>query len=212
MSSPRSSESPGGNGDGEGEGDASGLNFDEDNRYLRKVAREKIGHTHQPMIEASDLVQEALVEAVRHRDLLQTMPRRTRLLWMRKVLINRLTDLIRRASAARRGGGHVVTLDTSSPAFSQADGLMDPSETPSRIVSKWEEESRVKAAIEALSARDRDIILARDFDRLDFTTIGYQCNLTPEAARKRYERARGRLAIRLAPPESPDPPANHLAR
>jgi RNA polymerase sigma factor (sigma-70 family) len=206
MSSPNASEPPSGNGDGEE--NAPNFNFDEDNRYLKKIAREKISQAHQPLIEASDLVQEALVEAIRHQVLLQTMPRRTRLLWMRRVLLNRLTDLIRRMKTARRGGGHVIALDTGSPSLSHVDGLMDPAESPSKIVSKWEEEDRVNVAIQGLSETDRKIILARVFDRLDFTSIGQQFQLSPEAARKRYERALGRLTALLAPPQGEDPAAD----
>lgn len=179
---------------------ASEFDIEEDKRYLRKIAREKIGNAHEPLIEVSDLVQETLFEAVRNRELLRSMPRRTRLRWMRKVLIHRLTDLIRRMKTAKRGSGHIASMDTSSPALSNANGLLDPAESPSKIVSKWEEEDRVKAAIDELPDTDRCIIIARDFDGLDFTTISIRHNLTPEAARKRYERAISRLATLLATP------------
>lgn len=188
------------------------FDLEQDKRYLRKIAIEKIGNSHEPLIEASDLVQETLFEAVRHRELLRNMPRRTRLRWMRKVLIHRLTDLIRRMNTAKRGSGQVASMDISSPAVSSADGLLDPAESPSKIVSKWEEEDRVKAAIDQLPDTDRGIILARDFDGLDFTTISARLNLTPEAARKRYERAIARLATLLSSSDEGGSAPHHRTR
>jgi RNA polymerase sigma factor (sigma-70 family) len=175
-------------------------------RYLKKIAREKMGAGCQADIEASDLVSEVILEMVRHREQFATIPPPARPSWLRRVLLNRLTDSIRRAMAQRHGGGRSrVSLDSGSPAC--GDGaLFDSQETPSRIASRGEQEELLRAALDSLSESDREIIQARDFDGLDFATIGARCNLSAEAARKRHERALRRLAERLAGEDDATPP------
>jgi RNA polymerase sigma factor (sigma-70 family) len=166
-------------------------------KYLKKIAREKLATGYQPDLEASDLVGEVLTEMVRHQATFEQIPPRARPSWLRRVLLNRLTDYVRRAMARSHGGGRsIVTLD-AGPSGTYGDALLDPQETPSRIVSRGEEEEIVRAAIAALSDLDREVILARDYDGLDFAAIGERLGLTAEAARKRHERAVRRLGTAL---------------
>ncbi len=122
-------------------------------------------------VDASDVVQDVLVEAHRRlSDYLQSsgMPFQ---LWLRHLARDRLIDAHRRhRGAARR------SIDREQPlaapghedqsAFDLAALLRDRELTPAAAATKHELELRFQAAVETLDDVDREIVLMRHFEQL----------------------------------------------
>ncbi len=70
-------------------------------------------------------------------------------------------------------------------------------ETPFEAASRTETERRLELALARLSLRDREVILLVTFEGLTPSEAASVLGLTPEAVRKRLQRARERLAAEL---------------
>jgi RNA polymerase sigma-70 factor (ECF subfamily) len=70
-------------------------------------------------------------------------------------------------------------------------------ESPFEAAARGETERRLEAALTRLSLRDREVLLLVVVEGLTPTAAATVCGLTPEALRKRLQRARERLASEM---------------
>ena len=70
-------------------------------------------------------------------------------------------------------------------------------ETPSRELAHREREAAVVEAISRLPEHYREVVVGHQRDRLTFDEIGRRRGISPEAARKLWTRALGRLRKEL---------------
>ena len=148
-------------------------------------------------VDPSDIVQEALADiAGRLGDYLERRPMAFHL-WARRTAYERLLNAHRNNHAARRNVAREATgADPSSVALARSLLVAGPS--PSEVVAARELADRVAAAIEALDASDREILLMRHAEELPYDEIGVLLGIEPATARKRYGRALIRLQQILA--------------
>ncbi|MEW6745262.1 MAG: sigma-70 family RNA polymerase sigma factor [Planctomycetota bacterium] len=66
-------------------------------------------------------------------------------------------------------------------------------QTPSEAAHRNEQEAWVRLAIELIDPKDREIIVLREWDGLEFAAVGERLGMSAEAARKRFGRALSRL-------------------
>ena len=71
---------------------------------------------------------------------------------------------------------------------------------PERQVVKSDELRRTIAALDRLSSKDQEVLRLRAMERLDIDEIARVLDCSPEAARKRFERAAKRLQIKVGNP------------
>ncbi|MBK8979064.1 MAG: sigma-70 family RNA polymerase sigma factor [Planctomycetes bacterium] len=76
--------------------------------------------------------------------------------------------------------------------------------SPTARVDRDERQAWIRLALELLGSEDREVIKLREWDELTFEQIGARLEITPAAARMRYQRALPRLArkveaLRLGP-------------
>lgn len=149
-------------------------------------------------VDASDIVQDVLIEANRRLADYLKNPVMPFHLWLRHMAKDRLIDAHRRhRGAAKR------SMDREQPLV--APGRID--QTTLNLVAElqgkerspasqaaWNElQVQFTAAIEDLDDQDREVVLMRHFEKLSNSEVAEALNLSPPAASMRYLRAVRRL-------------------
>lgn len=128
--------------------------------YLLGVAHGELESQLRAKAGASDLVQEAFLEAQRLFARFQGETSQELLAWLRAILLNKLADFNRSYQAtAKRQVGREVNLGgtESSPGIQP----LAPTNTPSGLIAQNEEAQAVQRALERLPAHYRQVILWR---------------------------------------------------
>jgi RNA polymerase sigma-70 factor (ECF subfamily) len=177
------------------EGEAHALDelFARHRPYLNQLAELRLDPRLRPRVDASDVVQEVQLEALRRmEDYLRQPPMPFRL-WLRQLAHDRML-LMRRyhLGAARRAMGKEVALPERS-SLVLARQLLGSGSTPSQRLDQEELVRRVRHAVSQLPAMDREVLLMRTFEGLSFEEVASMLNIDPAAARKRHGRALLRL-------------------
>jgi RNA polymerase sigma-70 factor, ECF subfamily len=144
-------------------------------------------------VEAQDIVQDTLTEALRRiPDFLRERPMPFRL-WLLQIARDRLVmEQRKHIRAARRTVVREVLIsDASSIRLSSL--LPAAGSTPSRRIRREEAAFKVREALALLNDNDREIILSRMMDDLSFADIGHLFGCTEVSARQRFSRALDRL-------------------
>lgn len=172
---------------------------------LRRVIGLRLDRRLARRVDASDVVQDVLLEASRR---LPEFVREAKMpfpLWLRQLARDRIVDMHRRHRAASRrsvdreqplaGGGFS---DRSS--FDLAAQLRDRELTPAAATIRRELHRRFLDALDELSDEDREVVLLRHVEHLGNTEVAEVLGLTPPAAGMRYLRALRRLRSILGEP------------
>ncbi len=156
-------------------------------------------------VDASDVVQEVLLEASRRlQDYLKnpTMPFH---LWLRHIAKDHLIDAHRKHHLAKKRG---VSREQplARPGWAEqssldlAAQLFDQELTPASAAIRNELERRLHDALDQLDEDDRDMILMRHFEQLANQEVAAALGLTEAAASMRYLRAIRKLRDLMGPP------------
>jgi RNA polymerase sigma-70 factor (ECF subfamily) len=184
-----------------GEGDAVNRLMDRHRNALRQMVALRMDRRMAARVDASDVVQDVLVEAhARLRDYLAD-PRMPFHLWLRSLAQDRMIDLHRRHRAQRRDVSREQALDQAGgidrSSFNLAAQLCDDGLTPAAAAIKEELEQRFWVAVDALDESDRELILMRHGEHLGNSEVASLLGITPAAAGMRYLRALRRLRSAL---------------
>jgi RNA polymerase sigma-70 factor (ECF subfamily) len=170
-------------------------------RLLRMVEL-RLDRRLRARLDPSDVVQEALVEA--DGALQEYLIRRPVpfYAWLRQLAWERLVALHRRHVAAQRRS--VVREERSAPPGNDpsealVDRLLDNHSTPSRQVLRNELRLRVRAALDRLAARDREVLALRHLEQLSTAETAAVLGITEGAVKLRHLRALSRLRSVLGP-------------
>jgi RNA polymerase sigma-70 factor (ECF subfamily) len=171
---------------------------------IRRMIELRLDPAIAARVDASDVVQEVLMEASRRLDAYLREPGMPFHLWLRQIAKDRLIDAHRRHRQAQRRG-----VDREQPlvpaglkdhsSFELAAQFLDPELTPASAAMKQELERRLHAAIAELSDDDREIILLRHFEQLSNQDVAALHEVTEAAASMRHLRALRRLKELLQP-------------
>lgn len=140
-------------------------------------------------IDASDIVQEVYLEALRRRDDYLTRRPMPFSLWLMKTAHQRLLKVERaHIRAAKRSVDRELPLpDASSLALGQY--LSKNGTSASGNFALQESAGRVRRSLAQLSETAREIILLRNFQGLSNTDAAHLLEITEDASKKRYTRA-----------------------
>jgi RNA polymerase sigma-70 factor (ECF subfamily) len=149
-------------------------------------------------LDASDVVQDVLLEASKRlKDYLKN-PAMPFHLWIRHIAKDHIIDAHRRHHQAQKRGVNREQplhrpgwVDQSSMEL--AGQLMDHEKTPASAAIQEELQRRLHAAVEQLDDDDREVILMRHFEQLANQEVAAALGLTEAAASMRYLRAMRRL-------------------
>jgi RNA polymerase sigma-70 factor (ECF subfamily) len=149
-------------------------------------------------VDASDIVQDVLLEANSRLQEYLCNPRMPFHLWLRQLAQDRMIDMHRRHRGAQRR-----SLDRerslASPQFADQSGfdlmgqLADHELTPAAASIRKELETRFLTALEQLDDEDRDILVMRHFEQLGNSEVAEALGLSTAAAGMRHLRALRKL-------------------
>ena len=139
--------------------------------YLKLLARSQIDTWLGQRIDASDLVQQSMLDAVARRDQFRGTTEGELLAWLRAILSNSLIDAFRHYGRAKRNAGRNLSLNEDiSQSFRRVDALVtDPASSPSQRAATNEVLLRLPAALEALPTGQREAIVLHHLQGLKLT-------------------------------------------
>src|SRR5947209_17657447 len=171
---------------------------------LRKVIDLRLDPVLGRRVDASDIVQDVLIEAnQRLTDYLKnpTMPFH---LWLRHLAQDRIIDTHRRHRQAQRR-----SIDKEQPiqrpAWADQSSvqlvaqLIDTDQTPASAAIQQELQRRLTDALAQIGDDDREVILMRHHEQLSNQDVAEALGLTEAAASMRYLRALRKLRAVLVP-------------
>jgi RNA polymerase sigma-70 factor, ECF subfamily len=169
---------------------------------LRRLIHLRMDPAVRQRLDASDIVQEVLIEANRRIGDYLADPKMPFHLWLRAMAKDHVIDAHRRHRvAARRSVDREQplaarpTLDEST--LDLASRLQGREMTPATAATWQELNRRFQAACDELEEQDREIIFMRHFEQLTNGEVATALDLSPQAASMRYLRAMRRLRSKL---------------
>jgi RNA polymerase sigma-70 factor (ECF subfamily) len=181
-------------------GDADAVNklLEKHREALRRMIDMRLDRRIRQRVDASDVVQEVLVDAHRRINDYLSNPAMPFHLWLRQMAQDRLIDAHRRhRDAARRSLDReqplVIAGTDDRSTIELAAQLWDRELTPAAAATVRELQQRFAAAVEQLEDQDREVVLMRHFEQLSNSEVAEALGLTPPAASMRYLRAMRRL-------------------
>jgi RNA polymerase sigma-70 factor, ECF subfamily len=147
-------------------------------------------------VDASDIVQDTYLEAwerwskyLRER----TMPF---YLWLRQIARDKIIDLERRhLKAGKRAITREITLPPVGASSIFAARLLSAQSTPSRKLAAAELADLLHSALLKLPDKDRELVLAHQFENLTLGEVAQIFGISEAAAQKRYTRTIERLRL-----------------
>jgi RNA polymerase sigma-70 factor (ECF subfamily) len=155
---------------------------------------------YQAKFDASDVVQQTLLEAVRAWPDFRGRSGAERAAWLRQILARVLLHEIRRfAGTRRRDLGREVSLEQALDQSSYRLGmaLAAPGSSPSAQVDRHEQELRLAEALAALPDDYRQVILLRNVEGLPHEEVARRMDRGVGAVRMLWVRALSRLRTEL---------------
>ena len=149
-------------------------------------------------LDASDVVQEVMLEASRRFQDYLRAPAMPFHLWLRHIAKDHVIDAHRKHhQAQKRGVNRERPLHrpkwAEQSSLQLAEQLMDPELTPASALVRQELEQRLHLALRQLDEDDQEIILMRHFEQLGNQEVAASLKLSEAAASMRYLRAVRRL-------------------
>ena len=186
-------------------GDRAALNelFGRYRARLRRMVDMRLDSRLQSRIDASDVVQDAYVEAVRRLDEYLSRPDYPLFLWLRLIVGERLLKLHRHhlGTQMRDAGLEVSIYRGALPAASSAAlaaQLLGKHRSPTQAAVRAERMMRLQDALNTLDAIDREVLSLRHFEEMTLAETTLALGIEESAAAKRYVRALKRLKAILA--------------
>lgn len=171
---------------------------------LRRMIGLRLDPALAARLDASDVVQDVMLEAHRRLSDYLRNPVMPFHLWLRHIAKDHIIDAHRRHRQAQRR-----SLDREQPivparlddhsSFELAGQLLDQEATPASAAIRHELQKRLDRAVSELEEDDREIILMRHGEQLSNQEVAAALELTEAAASMRYLRAVRRLRSALLP-------------
>ncbi|MFI5457057.1 MAG: sigma-70 family RNA polymerase sigma factor [Isosphaerales bacterium] len=186
-------------------GDKAALNelFARHRARLRRMVELRLDGRLLARIDASDVVQEAYLEAVTRLDEYLREPNYPLFLWLRLIVGERLLKLHRHhlGTQMRDAGLEVSIYRGALPAASSsalAAQLLGKHTSPTQAAVRAERMMRVQEALNTLEPIDREVLSLRHFEEMSLAETALSLGIEEPAAAKRYIRALKRLKATLA--------------
>ena len=164
-------------------------------RYHKRVlaaVRLRLGSGLRRRLESCDLVQEVMIDAVRHVPTFDFTTERAFLHYINRVVANKIRDAADYCNAQMRDVGREISLENLCSAESQnpLSRLEDRAvSTPSEIVSLREDLALLERAMDRLDEEKRDLIVAVKLEEKTYAEIAEDKNISVDAVRMRVKKA-----------------------
>lgn len=175
-------------------------------RRLRRMVAVRLDRRLAARVDPSDVVQEALADAARRLDRYLRDRPIPFYPWLRRLAWDRLADAYRHHM---RAGQRSVAREEPPPlpgvsSMALAKRLMDdPENRPGAGISRAERQARVRAALDQLAERDREVLVLRHLEDLSTADTAAVLGISEGAVKVRLLRAIQRLRDRLGQEDLP---------
>lgn len=164
---------------------------------VRRIVRMRMGAELRAKLESVDIVQDAMVCAVRDLSGFIYKNEGDFLHWLSKIAENRIRDNLDKLHAGKRDICREVSLDR--PVTGVGNRPMAPADpivttTPSVICTRQEEYNRLEKAMDKLKPEHREIIMLAKIEGLSYNQIGERLDKSPNAVGVLLSRAMLALA------------------
>jgi RNA polymerase sigma-70 factor, ECF subfamily len=165
---------------------------------LRRMIELRLDPRLHGRLDASDVLQDAMVDVAARLDDYLEEPKLPFFLWMRLVAAERLARVHRHHLGAKmREAGREVSLYReplpAASSFALASMLLGRLSSPSHAAVRAEQLLRVQEALNSLDPTDREVLALRHFEQLGPGETALVLGISPAAASKRYLRALMRM-------------------
>ena len=172
--------------------------FAEQRDRLHRMVQMRLDRRVASRVDASDVLQEAFVDASKQLDNYLASVPMPPFLWLRLMTGERVIALHRRHLGAQmRDARQEISLQANRRPAVTSDslsiGLAGRFSTPSAAAVRAEVHAQLRNAIERLEPLDREIMSLRHFEELTNAEAAEELGITSGAASKRYIRALERL-------------------
>lgn len=161
---------------------------------VRVIVALKLGRRVAGIADEEDLVQDALLNALKGLDTFQPMSNGSFYDWITTIVANRIRDEWRRASTRTP---RIVPAPDHGAADSSCLTAMfqpDPSPTPSEHAVGAEFGAQLETALLALEERQREAIVLRELCGLSYEELGKRFAVSESSARSIVTRSKAALA------------------
>lgn len=191
----------------EGQSEAVNRLLEKHRAALRRMVDLRIDRVLERRVDASDVVQDVMLEANNRLEDYLRDPVMPFHLWLRQMAQDRIIDLHRRHRVAAKRSIDKERPLQGSPRLDQstldlAAQLCDREMTPAEAATWRELERRFQGAVEQLEEKDREVVLMRHFEQLTNSEVAQALGLSEPAAGMRYMRAMRRLRSLLSDMDS----------
>jgi RNA polymerase sigma-70 factor (ECF subfamily) len=179
-----------------GDGEALGRLLETYRRYLALLARLQISRRLQGKLDAADVVQEVMLEAHRNLGLFRGTDEQTFLAWLRRILADRLTKLVRHYWGTRRRDVRLereiaAAVDDSSRAM--GGGLAARQSSPSERAARCEQAVLLANALDQVPDDQREVLVLHHLEELGFPEIAARMGRTVDSVKGLWTRGLVRL-------------------
>jgi RNA polymerase sigma-70 factor (ECF subfamily) len=163
--------------------------------YLHLLARLQLAGQEAQRLDASDLVQQTMLEAHRERDRFQGATRGEQAAWLRRILANNLADAVRALHRDCRDVGRERSLEAALDRSSAQLGgwLAAQGPSPSQQAHLHENATRLAEALAQLPEAQREALVLQHWHGLTLAQIGERLDRTPVAVAGLLKRGLERL-------------------
>lgn len=167
--------------------------------YLDVIARAQIETWLRAKVDASDLVQQTMLEAHRDFDRFTGQTDQEWLAWLRRILAHNAADFVRRyKTTAKRSANRerVIARDAQQSTYQfEPPARVD---TPSQQLIRADRQLALTEALAQLPADYQEVVLLRNVQRLSFNEVAEQMGRSRPAVQMLWLRALKKLEEQLA--------------
>jgi RNA polymerase sigma-70 factor (ECF subfamily) len=173
-------------------------------QYLLLLARVQLGPARRGQPEASDLVQQTLLDAFRTQEQFRGTTDVERAAWLRRILACNLADALRANTRGKRDVARERSIESGMDQSSMqlAALLAAPDTSPSVRAGRNEQLVALADALAALNESSREAIVLHYLQGWSLDRIGLQMERTPAAVAGLLKRGLKQLRGLLIPGES----------
>jgi len=165
---------------------------------LLTLAETMISPALRGNLEASDLVQQTLLEAHRNADQLAAIGERPIFAWLRKALRNNFLDAVKHLKAQKNDIRLTLRCSEIGESFHFIEQLFAADEpTPSQFAQRNEQVLLMLAAIQELPTNQRTVIILKHLRGLSLKEVAEALQLSEDAIAGLLHRGRQQLVQRL---------------
>lgn len=167
--------------------------------YLRLLARLHLGRQLQRKLDASDIVQETLLQACRGLERFRGRAEPEMAAWLRRILVRTLAHAARDAGRAKRDIGRERSLEA---AVEQSSGQLEAwlaaaQSSPSQRAQRGEDAVRLARVLETLPPARREVIILRHLEGWPLAEISRHLGRSPAAVAGLLHRGLAQLREKL---------------